>query len=69
MKLRVIAEGVEQSENLRTLENLKCEYAQGFLFSYPLNIDDTEMLLAQQNTHTDVFDRPLKEISGPGVMD
>jgi diguanylate cyclase (GGDEF)-like protein/PAS domain S-box-containing protein len=58
MKIHVIAEGVEQSENLRTLENLKCEYAQGFFFSYPLDIYETEKLLAQQNTHTSVIDPP-----------
>jgi diguanylate cyclase (GGDEF)-like protein/PAS domain S-box-containing protein len=69
MKLHVIAEGVEQSDNLRTLENLKCEYAQGFFFSYPLNIRETEIFLAQQNTHTSVIDHPLKGISGPGVID
>ena len=69
MKLHVIAEGVEQSDNLRTLENLKCEYAQGFFFSYPLNIHETEILLAQQNTRTSVVDRPLKGISEPGVID
>jgi diguanylate cyclase (GGDEF)-like protein/PAS domain S-box-containing protein len=55
MKLHVIAEGVEQAENLRTLENLKCECAQGFFFSYPLNIHETETLLANAN----VIDRPL----------
>jgi diguanylate cyclase (GGDEF)-like protein/PAS domain S-box-containing protein len=48
MKMHVIAEGVEQSGNLRTLENMKCEYAQGFFFSHPLNIHETEALLGRQ---------------------
>ncbi len=52
MKMHVIAEGVEQSGNLRTLENMKCEYAQGFFFSYPLNIHEAEKLLAQQTEMT-----------------
>ena len=55
MRLHVIAEGVEQSENLRTLENLKCECAQGFFFSYPLNMQETETFLANAN----LIDRPL----------
>jgi diguanylate cyclase (GGDEF)-like protein/PAS domain S-box-containing protein len=52
MKMQVIAEGVEKVENLKTLENLKCEYAQGYFFSHPLNINDAEILLMQQNTYT-----------------
>jgi len=52
MKMQVIAEGVEKVENLKTLENLKCEYAQGYFFSHPLNINDAEILLMQQNTYS-----------------
>jgi len=69
MKLHVIAEGVEQSENLQTLENLKCEYAQGFFFSYPLSMYETEMLLSRQNTNADVINSHLKGTPGPGVID
>jgi EAL domain-containing protein (putative c-di-GMP-specific phosphodiesterase class I) len=58
MKLHVIAEGVEKAENLKTLENLKCEYAQGYFFSHPLNINDAEVLLAQYNTYTNAIDYP-----------
>ncbi len=58
MKMQVIAEGVELAENLKTLEDLKCEYAQGYFFSHPLNINDAEVLLAQQNDHTNVIDYP-----------
>lgn len=58
MKLHVIAEGVENAENLETLENLKCEYAQGYFFSHPLNINDAEVLIAQHNAYTNVIDYP-----------
>jgi diguanylate cyclase (GGDEF)-like protein len=47
MKMHVIAEGVEKAENLKTLENMKCEYAQGYFFSHPLNVNEAEALLAQ----------------------
>ncbi len=62
MKMHVIAEGVEQAENLQTLEDLKCEYAQGFFFSHPLNIQETEILLARQNIHPNGIDRPTTNL-------
>ncbi len=58
MNLRVIAEGVEQTDNLRTLENLKCEYAQGFLFSHPLNRDAADLLLMQQDAYSNIGNCP-----------
>jgi EAL domain-containing protein (putative c-di-GMP-specific phosphodiesterase class I) len=56
MKLRVIAEGVEKEENLKTLEFLKCEYAQGYFFSHPLNRNEAEIFLMQQNAHQSISD-------------
>jgi diguanylate cyclase (GGDEF)-like protein len=49
MKLHVIAEGVEKVENLEILKKLKCEYAQGYLFSHPLNTHEAEKFLTQQS--------------------
>ncbi len=40
--LNVIAEGVENYEQLQILRNRNCRYVQGYLFSRPLNIKDTE---------------------------
>ncbi|MGH9203549.1 MAG: EAL domain-containing protein, partial [Vicinamibacterales bacterium] len=34
--MEVIAEGVETSEQVRKLRDLKCKLAQGFLFSEPV---------------------------------
>jgi len=43
--MRAVAEGVETSEQLETLRGLRCEYAQGFFFSYPLTAEDMELLI------------------------
>jgi diguanylate cyclase (GGDEF)-like protein/PAS domain S-box-containing protein len=44
--LHVIAEGIENSTQLRRLRTLGCEYGQGFLFSEPVSAEDTHDLLA-----------------------
>ncbi|MES2047472.1 MAG: EAL domain-containing protein [Pseudomonadota bacterium] len=42
LKLRVIAEGVENTEQRALLQSLHCDELQGFLFSQALAIDDFE---------------------------
>jgi len=46
MGMEVVAEGVETREQLASLRDLSCEYAQGFLFSHPLDAETTTRLLA-----------------------
>jgi diguanylate cyclase (GGDEF)-like protein/PAS domain S-box-containing protein len=46
--LAVIAEGVETSHQMRRLKSLGCEYAQGFLFSYPLSSEIATGYVAEQ---------------------
>jgi diguanylate cyclase (GGDEF)-like protein len=43
----VIAEGVETSEQFVQLTGMKCEYAQGYLFSQPIDATDAQFLLAE----------------------
>ncbi len=47
LRLAVVAEGVETSEQLRTLKALKCDIMQGFLFSTPLSAPAMTHLLEQ----------------------
>ena len=41
----VVAEGVETSQEAAILSGLKCDYAQGYLYSRPLSKEDFEALL------------------------
>ncbi len=43
--IAAIAEGVETEAQLAGLRDLRCEYAQGFLFAGPLSPDEVEALL------------------------
>ena len=43
--LDVVAEGVETVEQATMLKELRCKYAQGFLFSKPLTADGVQKLL------------------------
>ncbi|RDH85682.1 MAG: hypothetical protein DIZ80_01785 [endosymbiont of Galathealinum brachiosum] len=45
LNLKVVAEGVETEQQLSLLKDLKCDYAQGYLFSKPLPADEFERLL------------------------
>jgi diguanylate cyclase (GGDEF)-like protein len=47
--LSVMAEGVENEDQLRYLDAFDCHLYQGYFFSWPLPINDFEKLLASQN--------------------
>lgn len=64
----VIAEGVETTKQLAQLKALKCEYAQGYLFSKPLCVADVETLLGNPNhplnnlVKSQLFDEPAERL-------
>ncbi len=45
LKLKVIAEGVSNDEQLKFLRKHRCDQVQGYLISKPIPVDDLEMLL------------------------
>ncbi|HLB23845.1 MAG TPA: EAL domain-containing protein, partial [Dehalococcoidia bacterium] len=47
LHLKIVAEGVENNEQLAILRAFDCDEAQGFLFSTPVDIDDAERLLTE----------------------
>ena len=47
LKMRVIAEGIETNSQLAVLQNLGCDYGQGYLLAKPKSKDETEKLLYQ----------------------
>ncbi|MBV1876251.1 MAG: EAL domain-containing protein [Pseudomonadales bacterium] len=47
MGLEVIAEGAETQEQLAFLDDIKCEYVQGFFFSKPLLADDLTRVIVE----------------------
>lgn len=47
--LTLIAEGVEQQEQLEFLRSIHCDYAQGFFFHRPLSADQFTLLLRRES--------------------
>ena len=48
MNLSVVAEGVETREQLERLQEIGCDYVQGYFFSRPLPCEEFEKLLLKQ---------------------
>lgn len=49
--LKVVAEGVETSQQRDLLLNMGCDYAQGFLYSRPLPVSEFENMVARLEQH------------------
>jgi EAL domain-containing protein (putative c-di-GMP-specific phosphodiesterase class I) len=63
--LKVIAEGIETAEHVAKLQELGCEFGQGYYFSVPVNAQEATDLLAAQHHWTGVpkFDYDKRLIS------
>jgi diguanylate cyclase (GGDEF)-like protein len=49
LELSVIAEGIENEEQLQLLRLMRCRYIQGFLISRPVSADDIDCLIAARD--------------------
>jgi EAL domain-containing protein (putative c-di-GMP-specific phosphodiesterase class I) len=49
LRMQVVAEGIESTEQLTQLSDLDCEYGQGYLFSKPLTADAAKQFIAEQS--------------------
>ena len=45
LNLEVISEGVETPDQLETLQNIGCDYIQGYIWGKPLSPEDAEKLV------------------------
>jgi EAL domain-containing protein (putative c-di-GMP-specific phosphodiesterase class I) len=57
--LSVTGEGIETEEQWRQLQNMGCDFGQGYLFSRPLPAEQVERLLGVDD------ERPLRELESP----
>jgi EAL domain-containing protein (putative c-di-GMP-specific phosphodiesterase class I) len=65
--LRVVAEGVESEDAWRQLEELGCDYAQGFYLSRPLPSDAATRLIRDRGTARVVRPPALRVVQGLAV--
>jgi diguanylate cyclase (GGDEF)-like protein len=62
LKLRVIAEGVENLEQVEFLRRHRCDQVQGYLMSAPVPIEELEKMLRSNPQGTRLFQRSLAEV-------
>lgn len=56
LEMELIAEGIENIMQLRMLQNLKCDYGQGYYFSKPMDSSAIEPIIAGQIPWSIAFD-------------
>jgi len=59
--MQVVAEGVQNEEQLEQLRLLKCQYGQGYYFSKPLDVADADLFVLSRGYHG--FDPDLSVLS------
>jgi EAL domain-containing protein (putative c-di-GMP-specific phosphodiesterase class I)/ActR/RegA family two-component response regulator len=64
----VCAEGIEAIEDLRTLIDLRCDTAQGYLFSKPMPITDFAALLSGKRAQSSAGTSPVEAAAAGGQL-
>lgn len=59
LDLKVVAEGVETSEEVEVLKRLGCHVAQGYFFSRPLGPEQLQALLSRDSTQQPAEQRQI----------
>lgn len=67
LKMRVIAEGIETENQLFLLQNLGCDYGQGYLMSKPLPKNEMEKLLYKKRSWIPFVVTDLDASDGDGI--
>jgi diguanylate cyclase (GGDEF)-like protein len=67
MNLAVVAEGIENAEQLALLRLVQCEFIQGFFISKPITADEVTRLFAAVGSDRKIPPRALEQIS-PEVL-
>jgi PAS domain S-box-containing protein len=65
LRLKVVAEGIEDGAQLAFLEDLRCEFGQGYLFSKPADAITIEQLLIEQDEEGHFLADRLKQERQP----
>jgi len=52
LRPKVVAEGVETDEQMKTLKLLGCDEGQGYLVSRPVPVGEIEILLQENKSHS-----------------
>ena len=63
LRMNVIAEGIENKEQLRELNSLSCEYGQGYLFAKPLTAAQAKRFITDH-----VLDAPVLDETESAVL-
>lgn len=59
LKMRVIAEGIETESQLAVLQNLGCDYGQGYLMAKPQTRENAEKMLYESRTFLPSHSQPV----------
>ncbi len=59
LRMTVVAEGIEKASQVKQLQELGCDYGQGYYFDHPLSVQDTTKLLYQYFSPKPFVQSPL----------